>query len=135
MRWALKGGILAERSLVAIDRLPAMRMNGPHPHHVAVADAGHGGDADHLTRGGGFARRRQAVALAAAGILVVGAERAAQGALDAFRHLGEGDFAVERRKNGAADEGRAAQTGQNGAAKPLHRDAAAIDHRSFRTIH
>src|SRR6478752_3109928 len=28
MRWALKGGIFAERSLVVIDRLPEMRMNG-----------------------------------------------------------------------------------------------------------
>src|SRR5581483_11792996 len=28
MRWALNGGILAERSLVVIDRLPEMRMNG-----------------------------------------------------------------------------------------------------------
>src|SRR5215212_3231186 len=28
MRWALNGGILAERSLVVIDRLPEMRING-----------------------------------------------------------------------------------------------------------
>ncbi len=81
-----------------------------------------------------FARRRQAIALVQAGAAVVGAERAAQRAFDAFRHLGEGHFAVERRKNGAADESCAAQTGQNGAAKPLHRDAAAIDHRGFGTI-
>jgi hypothetical protein len=66
--------------------------------------------------------------------LVVGAERAAQRAFDAFRHLGKGHFAVERRKNGAADESRAAQTGQDGAAEPLHRNTAAIDHRGFRAI-
>ena len=81
-----------------------------------------------------FAGRRQAVALVQAGILVVGAERAAQRALDPFRHLGEGHFAVERRKNGAADEGRAAQTSQNGAAEPLYGDAAAIDHRGLGAI-
>ena len=81
-----------------------------------------------------FAGRRQAVALVQAGILVVGAERAAQRAFDPFRHLGEGHFAVERRKNGAADEGRAAQTSQNGAAKPLYGDAAAIDHRGLGAI-
>ncbi len=81
-----------------------------------------------------FAGRRQAVALVQAGSAVVGAERAAQRAFDAFRHLGEGHFAVERRKNGAADESCAAQTGQNGAAEPLHGDAAAIDHRGFGAI-
>ena len=69
-----------------------------------------------------------------AGGVVVGAEGAAQRALDAFRHLGKGHFAVERRKNGAADQGRAAQTGQDGAAKPLYGDAAAIDHRGFGAI-
>ena len=53
--------------------------------------------------GGG--RRSLLCRLAAA---VVGAERAAQRAFDALRHLGEGHFAVERRENGAADEGRAA---------------------------
>ncbi len=82
----------------------------------------------------GFAGRRQAVALVQAGGLVVGAERAAQRAFDALRHFGKGHFAVERRKNGAADEGCAAQAGQNRAAEPLHRDAAAIDHRGFGAI-
>ena len=65
---------------------------------------------------------------------VVGAERAAQRALDPLRNLGKGHFAVERRKNGAADQGRAAQTGQDGAAKPLYGDAAAIDHRGLGAI-
>ena len=69
-----------------------------------------------------------------AGRLVVGAERAAQRPLDPFRHLGEGHFAVQRRKNGAADESRAAQTGQDGAAEPLYGDAAAINHRGLGTI-
>ena len=65
---------------------------------------------------------------------IVGAERPAQCAFDALRHLGKGHFAVERRKNGAADKGRAAQTGQDSAAKPLYGDTAAIDHRSLGAI-
>ena len=40
---------------------------------------------------------------------------------------GEIGLAVERRENGAAHQGRAAQAGQDRAGKPLHRDAAAID--------
>src|SRR6185295_4185097 len=56
------------------------------------------------------------------------------GAFDALRHLGKCHFAVERRKNGAADESRAAQTGQDSAAKPLYGDPAAIDHRSLGAI-
>ena len=40
---------------------------------------------------------------------------------------GEIGLAVERRKNGAAHQGRAADAGQDRAGKPLHRDAAAID--------
>ena len=134
MRWALNGGILALRSLVVIDRLPEMRTIGPHPHDVAVADAGNRRDPHHAARRGRFAGRRQTIALVQAGRLVIGAERAAQRALDPFRHLGKGHFAVEGSKNGAADKGCAAQAGQDGAAKPLHRDAAAIDHRGFGTI-
>jgi hypothetical protein len=65
---------------------------------------------------------------------VVGAKRAAQCALDPFRHLGEGHFTIKRSKNGAADKGCAAQSSQDRAAKPLHGDAAAIDHRSLRAI-
>ncbi len=65
---------------------------------------------------------------------VVGAECAAQRALDALRHLGKGHFAVERRKNGAADQSCAAQTSQDGAAKPLYGDTAAIDHRGLGAI-
>ena len=102
-----------------------------NPHDVAVADAGDGGDPDDVARGRRFARRRQPVALAQAGGLVVGAEGAAQRALDPFRHLGEGHFTVEGSKNGAADESRAAQSGQDGAAKPLYGDAAAVDDSGF----
>ena len=69
-----------------------------------------------------------------AGGAIIGAERAAQRALDALRHLGKGHFAVERRKNGAADESCAAQTGQDSAAKPLYGDTAAIDHRGLGAI-
>ena len=81
-----------------------------------------------------LAGRRQAVALVQADGLVVGAERAAQRTLDPLRHLGKGHFAVQRRKNGAADQSCAAQTSQDGAAKPLYGDAAAIDHRSFGAV-
>ena len=108
MRWALNGGILALRSLVVIDRLPAMRMNGRTritsrlPTRVTVETR------TTFRAAVDFAGRRQAIALVQAGGLVVGAERAAQRALDPFRHLGKGHFAVERRKNGAADQSCAA---------------------------
>src|SRR6202035_3310008 len=85
-------------------------------------------------RGGRFAGRGQTIALVQAGGLVVGAERAAQRALDPFRHLGEGHLAVEGRKNGAADESCAAQTRQDGAAKPLYGDAAAVDDSGFGSV-
>ncbi len=58
----------------------------PHPHHVAVADAGDGGDAHHVARGGRLARWRQAVALVQAGRPIIGAEGAAQRAFDPLRH-------------------------------------------------
>ncbi|MEY9591843.1 hypothetical protein ABIA06_004134 [Bradyrhizobium yuanmingense] len=105
-----------------------------HPHHVTVADAGNRRDAHHVARGGGFARRRQAVALVQRGGTIGGAECSAQRAFDPLRHLGEGHLAVERSENGAADQGCAAESGQNCPAEPLHRDAAAVDHRGFRTI-
>jgi hypothetical protein len=113
MRCALNGGILAERSLV---------------------DPGDGRNPHHVPGGGRLAGRRQPVAFVQTRALVAEAERAAQRALDAFRDLGKCHFAVERRKNGAADESRAAQASQDGAAKPLYRDAAAIDHRGFGAI-
>src|SRR6202012_6047229 len=80
------------------------------------------------------AGRRQAIALVQAGAVVIGAEAAAQRALLAVRDLREGHFAGQRRKTGAADESRAAQTGQDSTAKPLYGDAAAVDHRGFGTV-
>ena len=134
MRWALNGGILALRSLVVIDKLPEIRTNGRTritsrlPTRVTVETR------TTLREAVDFAGRRQAIALVQAGGVVIGAECAAQRALDALGNLGEGHLAVERRKNGAADQSRAAQTGQDGAAKPLYGDAAAIDHRGFGAI-
>ena len=55
------------------------------------------------------------------------ADGAAQRALDPLGNGGEVGLAVERRKNGAAHQSRAADAGQDRAGKPLHRDAAAID--------
>ena len=52
---------------------------------------------------------------------------AAQRELHALGNGGEIALAVERRENGAAHESRAAQTGQDCSAEPLHRHAAAID--------
>ena len=66
--------------------------------------------------------------------LVIGAERAAQGPLDAFGNLGKGHFAVKRGENGAADESRAAQARQDGAAEPLYGNAAAVDHRGLGAV-
>ncbi len=65
---------------------------------------------------------------------VIGAECAPQRALNPFRDTGEGRFSVERRENGPANQGRAAQSGQYGPAEPLHGDAAAIDDRGFGAI-
>src|SRR5205807_7996962 len=69
-----------------------------------------------------------------AGVLVVGAERAAQRTFDTFRNLGKGHFAIERSEYGPTDQGRAAQTCQDGAAEPLHGDAAAVDDSGLGTI-
>ena len=66
--------------------------------------------------------------------MVAGTERAAQPAFHALGHPCKGGFAVERRKNGAADKGRAAQAGKNGAAEPLHGHAAAVDYGGFGSI-
>jgi len=50
----------------------------PHPHDVAIADAGDRGDPLHNARGGRFAGRRQTIALVQAGGASLGAECAAQ---------------------------------------------------------
>ena len=54
-------------------------------------------------------------------------DRAAQHAVGALRHGREMRFAVKRRENGAAHQGRAAQAGQDRSGKPLRRDTTAID--------
>ena len=101
---------------------------GTHAHDLVIADPRHGGDADHLAREGRLFRGRQPVALARYAELVAGgAERAAQRHLDPFGQRGEIGLAVERRENGAAHQGSAAQCGQDRAGEPLHRNAAAID--------
>ena len=79
-----------------------------------------------MTRGIGFARGRQAVSLARAG-RAFAAYCASQGIFHAFGQCCKMRFAVERRENGAAHQGRAAQAGQDRSGKPLGRDAAAID--------
>ena len=96
-------------------------------HDFAVADLGGVADREHLAGGAGFAGRRQPVALAVGELVADRADGAAQRVLDPLRHGGEIGFAVERGKNGAAHEGRAADAGQDRAGKPLHRNAAAID--------
>ena len=101
-----------------------------HAHDLAVAAAAAGvGNADDLARGIGFAGRRQPVGLARRIGHAIGdaADRAAQRCFDALRHGGEIGLAVERCENGAAHEGSAAKTGQDRAAEPLDRDAAAVD--------
>ena len=72
------------------------------------------------------ARRRQAVGLARGGGAIGCSGPPRKRHLHALGHRCEMALAVERRKNGAAHESCAAKTGQNGAAEPLHGDAAAI---------
>ncbi len=54
-------------------------------------------------------------------------DRAAQRGLDLLGGRGEIGLAVKRRKNGAAHESRAAQTGQDRSGEPLYREPAPID--------
>ena len=123
----MNGGTLAANSVLVSVRLADTRTNGRvrttsrSPTLVVVLIA------EHLARGVGFAGRRQPVALAVGELVADRADGAAQRALDPLGHGGEIGFAVERRKNGAAHQSRAADAGQNRAGKPLHRDAAAID--------
>ena len=104
-------------------------------HDFAVADLGGVADRKHLARGAAFASRRQPVALAVGELVADRADGAAERVLDPLRHGGEIGFAVERGKNGAAHEGRAADAGQNRAGKPLNRNAAAIDDTAGAAIH
>lgn len=66
--------------------------------------------------------------------MITASERAAKPAFDTLGHLRKSGLTVERRKNGAADESRAAQARQDGAAEPLHGDAAAIDDGGFGSV-
>ena len=68
------------------------------------------------------------------GLLVTGSERAAKSAFDALGYPRKGGFTIERRKNGAANKSRAAQACKNGAAEPLHGDAAAVDDGGFGSV-
>ena len=123
----LNGGTLAANSVLVIVRLADTRTSGRvrttsrSPTLVVLLIA------QHLAGGAGFAGRRQPVALAVGELVADRADGAAQRALDPLRHGGEIGFAVERGKNGAAHQGRAADAGQDRAGKPLHRNAAAID--------
>ncbi len=102
----------------------------PHPHDLAVAAAAHGGGfTDDLAGRVGLAGRRQAVGLARdIGDAVDHAGHGlTQGCFHAFRHGREVGFAIKRSEHGAAHQRGAAQTREDRAAEPLHRDAAAID--------
>ena len=127
---ALNGGTLAANSEVVSDRLADTRTNGRtrttsrSPTRVVVLIA------DDLARARWLRRPAAAGRSCGRGEPVADrADGAAQRALDPLGHGGEIGLAVERRKNGAAHQGRAADAGQDRAGKPLHRDAAAIDRR------
>ena len=120
--------MLAASSVLDSDRLAATRTNGRtrttsrSPTRVGGADADRPGARRWI-------RRRAAAGRSC------GCRRACRRArrwrraacFDPLRDGGEIGLAVERRKNGAAHQGRAAKAGQDRAAEPLHRDAAAID--------
>jgi hypothetical protein len=130
----LKGGILALRSLVAIARLPEIRMKGRTrmtsrlPTRVTVETLSTWRAAEESLGGG----RRSALMQAC--LFVGGTEGAAQRAFDTLRYLGKGHLAVKRRKNGAADQSRAAETCEDSTTEPLYRDAATIDDCGFGAI-
>src|SRR5438874_2175531 len=74
-----------------------------------------------------FAASRTRARISSSGDAVGNAGRGgAQRRFDTFRHGREIGFPVERRKNGAAHQGSAAKPGENGAAEPLHGDAAPV---------
>ena len=124
MRSGLKAGMLAESSEVDSARLLATRTNARTrtisrlpTRLVWVSRMTRRWALDSL--GGGRRSDLRAVAARSLG--------AAQRELHALGHGGEIALAVERRKNGAAHESRAAQTGQDCPAEPLYRYATAID--------
>ena len=82
---------------------------GPHADQFAIAHMRRGRNAQDLAGNARLAERRQPVGLAQAAQVVADAgDRAAQRVLDPLGRGGEIGLAVERRKNGAAHQGRAA---------------------------
>ena len=126
IRCGLKRGMLADRSETDSDRLPATRTNGRTrtisrlPARLVV-ETRMTWRAEVDSPGGGIRSALRATATDR------GVDRAAQRSFDPFGQRREIGFAVERCENGAAHQGRAAQAGQDRAAEPLNRDAAAID--------
>ena len=121
--------MLAESSDTESDRLPATRMNGrtrtisrlPLPR--VVVDTRMTWRAALASPGGG---RRSALAGRIGDAIGDAGDGAAQRRFHALRHGGEVGLAIECGENGAAHQGRAAKTGEDRAAEPLHRDAAAV---------
>src|SRR6185312_4505324 len=74
------------------------------------------------------------VRLAHAKLVAGGAERAAQRDLYALGQRGEIRLTVERSENGAAHQGRAAQSGEDGSGEPLDRDTAAVDEAAIAAV-
>jgi len=120
MRWALNGGILAARSLVVNDRLPEMRTKGRTRIQRRDCDPATVETAPRYAPRCGFPGGGRRSLLCRLAVFVIGAERAAQRAPRPLWHLWQGHFAIERRKNGAADRLAPQQAGQDGAAEPLY---------------
>src|ERR1700722_9012190 len=92
--------------------------------------------AQDLARDAWFDQRRQAIGLAqSAQVIADAVDRAAQSASDPLGGGGEISLAVERRKNGAAHQGRAAQSGQYRSAKPLYREPAPVNQAAMLAVH
>ena len=101
---------------------------GTDPDRFAIAHARRDRHAQRFAARRRLAERRQPVGLARAAQAIADArDRAAQSALDLLRRAGEIGLAVERRKNGAAHERGAAQSGEDRSGKPLHREPAPVD--------
>ncbi len=106
-----------------------------HAHHLAVAGAAGGRDADDVAGRIALAGARQLVGLA--GRLrdaFVAGERAAQRGFDPLRQGGEIRFAVERDVDRAAHQRGAAEPGEDRTGEPLHGDAAAVDDAAGRAV-
>ena len=125
-RCGLNGGIFAERSETVSERLPAMRTNGRTrttswlPTRLMVETR-----ITWRANVGSSAVGRRSLLCAPFSAPPPSAPRSATSTRSGKRR--EIGFAVERRENGAAHESSAAESGQDRAGKPLHRNAAAID--------